>query len=170
MVDQPLHVRPAAAEDADALVLLWRDNADTLARLDPRFHLAPDGMARWRAAFLAGLTNARQQTVVTVREHSGGRPAVIGYMTGMIIPNAPGFLPDEIGAITELVVDSHGRGGGIGTGMLDTLSTWFTAQHVRVIEARVPASSPIAQAFWRAMGAVELTHHMRIKLPTVQHA
>lgn len=160
MTDQTLYIRTAAAEDAEALALLWRDNADTLAKLDPRFRLAPDGMARWREAFLAGLINTHRQTVVAVRNRT-----LIGCMTGQVMPNAPGFAPAEIGVITELIVDSHGRGGGIGTGMLETLSEWFRAHHVTVIEAHVPAHNPIAQAFWRALGAVEVTHYMRVKLP-----
>src|SRR5579864_7346643 len=159
MIDQALYIRPAAAEDAEALALLWRDNADTLAKLDPRFRLAPDGMARWREAFVAGLINANQQTVVAVRNRT-----LIGCMTGLIIPNTPGFVPTQLGAVTELVVDSHGRGGGLGTGMLESLSAWFTAHDVTVIEAHVPAHNPIAQAFWRALGAVEVTHLMRVKV------
>jgi RimJ/RimL family protein N-acetyltransferase len=159
-MDQSLLIRPANAEDADALALLWRDNADTLAKLDPRVRLAPDGMARWRAAFLTVLTNTNQHMVVTVRDRTP-----IGCMTGAIVPNMPGFLPDEIGVITELIVDSHGRGGGIGTGMLEAVTAWFSARQVTVVEANVPAHNPIAQAFWRALGAVEVSHQMRVKLP-----
>ncbi|MHB8626288.1 MAG: GNAT family N-acetyltransferase [Aggregatilineales bacterium] len=162
MADQSLHIRPAVAEDADGLALLWRDNADTLTKLDPRFRLAPDGMERWRAAFLNELTRDQRHTVVAARDRT-----LVGCMTGLIMPNAPGFLPEQIGAITEMIVDSHGRGGGIGTGMLEMMSAWFVAHGITAIEAHAPVHNPIAQAFWRAIGAVEVTQQMRIKLPVV---
>src|ERR1700730_13281626 len=112
MTDQSLHIRPAIAEDANGLALLWRDNADTLTKLDPRFRLAPDGMERWCVAFLNGLVASNQYTVVVTRDRT-----LVGSMTGLIVPNAPGLLPEQIGKINEMIVDSHGRGGGIGTGM-----------------------------------------------------
>src|SRR5579863_7169517 len=133
MTDQSLSIRPAVAEDAAALALLWRDNAETLTKLDPRFRIAPDGMERWRAAFLSNLARAEQHTVAAMRNRR-----LIGCMTGVIVSNMPGFLPDQTGIITELIVDSHGHGGGIGTGMLEMLYTWFAVHEVTVIEARVP--------------------------------
>ena len=164
MADQSLHIRPALAADADGLALLWRDNADTLSKLDPRFRLAPDGMERWRMAFLSELARDQRYTVVASRDRT-----LVGCMTGLIVPNAPGLLPESIGTISELIVDSHGRGGGIGTGMLDMLMAWFAAHGITAVEAHVPVRNPIAQAFWRALGAVEVTQQMRVKMPTTVH-
>ena len=157
-----LHIRPALAADSAALAVLWRDTADTLTRLDRRLRVAPDGLDRWRAAFVAGLSRSDQHSVVAMR----GR-TLIASMTGQINSNAPGFLPDRIGLISELIVDSHGRGGGIGTRLADALVQWFAAEGVTVIEARVPASNPIAQAFWRASGATDMYHYLRLKQPKV---
>ena len=153
-----LNIRPAVTSDSEALSVLWRDTAETLTRLDRRLRLAPDGVMRWRTAFVVGLDRPDQHTVVAER----GR-IVIGSMTGQINTNSPGFLPDQIGVISELIVDSHGRGGGIGTQMYDLLSQWFAAHGVTIIEARVPATNPIAQAFWRASGASDINHTLRLK-------
>ena len=156
----PLRIRPAIAADSEALGVLWRETADILTRLDRRLRLAPDGLDRWREAFVDGLRRADQHTVVAVRDR-----AVIAGMTGQINANSAGFLPDRIGIISELIVDSHGRGGGIGTQLVDALGNWFANQGITLIEARVPASNPIAQAFWRASGATDIYHYLRLKQP-----
>ena len=153
-----LLIRPAQAADSETLARLWRDTAETLTRLDRRLRIAPDGEARWQAAFVAGLDQADQHTVVALR----GR-TIIAAMTGQLGHNLPGFLPEKLGIITELIVDSHGRGGGIGTQLYEALAGWFTTQGVTMIEARVPAANPIAQAFWRASGAAEIYQVLRLK-------
>jgi GNAT superfamily N-acetyltransferase len=153
-----LHIRPAVAADAETLGVLWRDTVETLTRLDRRLKLAPNAVDRWREAFVAGLSRADQYSVVAVRDR-----AIIAGMTGQIIPNAPGFLPEKMGLISELIVDSHGRGGRIGTQLYEALGAWFSSHDVTLIEARVPAANPIAQAFWRALGAADVYQYLRLK-------
>jgi hypothetical protein len=48
--------------------------------------------------------------------------------------------------------------------MFDALCDWFKERGITAIEARVPSRHPIAQAFWRALGASELYEQMWLKL------
>ncbi len=152
-------MRRAEAADLDGLSLIWQETAETLSRLDIRYRVAPDGAAQWRAAFLKALDDPNRCCIVAVR-----RGTVIGYMIGAVQPNAPGLLPEQIGMVIEMAVDSHGRGGRIGTGMFDLLSAWFREQGIQNVELRVPYRNAIAQAFWRAIGATQLYDHMWLKL------
>ena len=155
----PVTIRPATPNDAERLSLIWRESMDTLTRLDPRVQVAPDGTDRWREAFLVDLRRADRHTVIAARGLK-----VVAAMTGAILPNTPGMLPERIGAVILLIVDAHGQGGGIGTEMFRALSEWFAANAISSVTVEVPTREPIAQAFWRALGASEITDKMWVKL------
>ncbi len=154
-----LEIRFATADDVDGALAIWQETAETRARLDSRYRVASDGLARWRAAFLSGLAEPNRCTAVALR-----RGALIGYMIGVVQPNLPALLPEQIGVLLELAVDSHGRGGGIGTQLFELLSSWFRERGIQQVELRVPARDAIAQAFWRALGATQLYDYMWVKL------
>jgi len=159
MRDSELHIRSALAADADGLLPIWQETVETMTRLDSRYRIAANGAERWRASFVAGLSDPDRHTALILR---GDKP--IGYMVGTVQANAPGLLPEMIGVIVELSVDSHGQGGGVGTQLFATLSDWFKTRGVSHIELRVPSRNPIAQAFWRALGATSLYDQLWIKL------
>lgn len=154
-----LEFRRAEAADLDGLTAIWQETAETLSKLDSRYRIAPNGADRWGAAFLNGLDDPDRCSIVALR-----RGTLIGYMIGVVQPNLPGLLPEQIGIVSELAVDSHGRGGGIGTGMFDLLSAWFKARGIGQVEVRVASRNAIAQAFWRAMGATQLYDQLWIKV------
>ena len=155
----PVTVRPASSDDAERLALIWRESMDTLTRLDSRVQVAPDGTDRWREAFLIELRRADRHTIIALRGTH-----MVAAMTGAIVANAPGLLPERIGAVVMLIVEAHGQGGGIGTAMFTALSSWFAANAITVISVEVPTREPIAQAFWRALGASETAHKLSVRL------
>ena len=106
----------------------------------------------------------RDDIAVYVAESKITQGRVLGYIIGSMVSNIPGLPMEHHGYVTELAVDSHGKAGGIGRNLFDALKAWFRERHVTHIEARVPARHPVAQAFWRALGASELFEQMWLKL------
>ncbi len=145
-----LEVRRALAADLEAAGRIWQESAETLSQLDPRYRTAPDGLERWKSARLAGLANPDQCLFVALR-----RGEVMAYLCGTLKPNLPGLLPEQIGVIDELAVDSHGHGGGPGRLLLEAMIGWLRERGISRVEIRVPRQNAIAQAFWRAIGARE---------------
>jgi len=100
---------------------------------------------------------------VFVVESSVKAGQLLAHIVGAVV-ELPGPRPVPVGYITELAVDAHAKSSGIGTALLDALKGWFQQTRVHHIEVRVPSHHAIAQAFWRAIGAVKLYDQMWLKL------
>jgi GNAT superfamily N-acetyltransferase len=155
-------VRRAAPSDAEQMLALWQEAAEMLASADSRYHLAPDAAARWRNALQDWLT--RDDAALFVAESAAQDGHVLGYIIGSIVANLPALVPEQYGFVSDLAVDAHGKVGGIGRGLFEALKIWFHEKGISHIEARVPHRHPVAQAFWRAIGATELYEQMWIKI------
>jgi ribosomal protein S18 acetylase RimI-like enzyme len=155
-------VRRATLADAEKMLALWQEAAETLARADSRFHLAPDAAARWQNSLQDWLK--RDDAALFVAESTTQAGRVLGYIIGSIVANLPALVPERYGYVSDLAVDAHGKVGGIGRGLFEALKVWFREQGVSHVEARVPHCHPVAQAFWRAIGATELYEQMWIKI------
>lgn len=154
-------VRRAHRSDAESLLAIWKEAAEALVKADPRFKLTEESPARWRDGLLAWL--GRPDMAVFVAERSDGQ--VIGYIIGTLAENTPGLVPERYGLVSDLAVDYHAKSGGIGRQMLEALKGWFVSQQVSHMEARVPFHHPVAQAFWRAIGASKVYDQLWVKLP-----
>ncbi len=155
-------VRTATPADADKMLTLWQEASQMLTKADSRFRLAPDADVRWRSALQDWLS--RDDTAVLVAESTVREGQLIGYIVGSVVDNEPTLIPERYGYVSDLTVDSHGKASGIGRNLFDALKNWFRGQGVTHVEARVPRRHPIAQAFWRALGATELYEQMWLKL------
>jgi len=155
-------VRRAKPTDADALLFIWQETAGMLAKGDSRFRLTSDAAAQWKSELLRALQG--EDIAVYVAESTVELDHILGYVVGTVLANAPTFAPERYGFVSDLAVDSHSKAGGIGRGLFDALKIWFHERGVAHIEARVPTRHPIAQAFWRALGATELYEQMWLKL------
>jgi L-amino acid N-acyltransferase YncA len=153
-------VRRAQPADAEGMGRIWQESAELLTQADHRWRVAADGPQRWLAALHGWL--GREDTAVFVAERKG---QVLGFAVGVVMPNRPGFLPDRVGMVAELAIDSHGRGeGGIGTQLVGAIRAWFAGQGITQLVAPVPTSQPIAQAFWRASGGSVLVNQMWLRI------
>jgi len=149
-------IRAAQPEDVEGMVAIWTETTEQLAQADPRWKLAEQASIRWEAAMRSWLRDSTRVVFVAVR-----RQQVLAYIVGSITENTPGLLPERIGVVNDLAADSHGRGnGGIGTELLKALEGWLRERGITYLQAFVPASHPIAQAFWRVSGATVVAHHM----------
>lgn len=138
---------------------MWSEAAIQLVKLDPRQRLAPNAEQVWEKAAEAWLQRSEVAVFVAVIDQNP-----IAYIVGQIEAARPGFVPERIGVVSELAVDFHAKRGGLGRILLDTLQKWFKAQGVTSLEARVPLAHPVAQAFWRAVGAGKISEQMWLRL------
>ncbi len=160
-------VRRATPADAEKMLALWQDAVQQLAKADSRFRLPPEAAARWQASLQDWL--CRSDVALFVAESTTKEGHLFGYIVGTITDGLPALVPERRGYVGDLTVDSHGKDaqgmvGGIGRGLFEMLKDWFREQEVTQVEARVPHRQPVAQAFWRAIGATELYEHMWLKL------
>lgn len=163
MTPEPTFViRRATAADSDGILFVWQETADMLAKGDSRYKLANDAATIWRGNLQNWLAQA--DVAIFVAESLIKPGHVLGYIVGRTIDGDPTMHIDRRGYVSDLAVDSHGKVGGIGRGMFDALKGWFREQGVSQVEARVPSRHPIAQAFWRALGASALYEQMWLKL------
>ncbi len=145
--------------DTAAVAAIWLESAEMLAKADKRYQIALDGKARWESTLQGWLADDQCAVFVAVR---ADKP--VGYIVGSLADNLPGFAPARFGMVEDLAIDAHAKTGRIGREMFAALREWFRAQGVDHIESRVPAQHPIAQAFWRALGATRRFEQMWLKL------
>lgn len=154
-----LVVRPAKPADLGRMRAMWSEAAIQLVKLDPRQRLAPEAEQIWEKAAETWLQRPDSAVFVAVLNDNP-----IAYIVGQIEAARPGFVPDRIGVVSELAVDFHAKRGGLGRILLDALQKWFKAHGVTSLEARVPLAHPVAQAFWRAVGAGKISEQMWLRL------
>lgn len=152
-------IRAANATDIPTMAVLWHEKTVVQQQQDSRFSLLPDAASRWAAAAANWLDNPHCQ--VYVGERSDG---LVGYIIGWIQDAPPGLSPERVGVVTDLAVGLHSYQSGLGRMLLDALKAWFAEQDVTSLLAQVPRRQPVEQAFWRALGATELTEVMWMKL------
>lgn len=154
-----VEVRPAGLADVEKLAALWQEHMHDLAKLDRRFRIQDTAANHYQQELVGWL--GREDARILVAERAG---QVIGFVVGWRVQRPPLQDPENIGLISDLCVDGHARQGGVGAALLDGLRGWFKEHHIDVIEAYVPQSHPIAQAFWRALGATDYLHIVRYRL------
>ncbi len=154
-----LEVRPAVVADVEKLAAIWHEHMQDLAKLDRRFRISDTAAAHYQNDLQTWL--GREDARILVAERDG---RTIGFVVGWHIKRPPVQTPENMGLISDLCVDGHARQGGVGSALLDGLRGWFKDHQIEIIEAMVPQSHPIAQAFWRALGATDYLHVVRYRL------
>ncbi len=155
-------VRRAMPADVQDMARVWQESVTMLGQADARYRLKPDALDIWCKMLLESL--AQEYVAIFVAESSTMPGHILGYIVGAVIGNLPTLLPERFGFVSELAVDSHGKAGGIGRQLFDGLKGWFAERGITHVQALVPARQPVAQAFWRALGASELYDQMWLKL------
>jgi ribosomal protein S18 acetylase RimI-like enzyme len=156
---QSVTIRTAKSSDIPAMAALWHEKTVVQQQSDARFTLLPDGDTRWSEAATDWLSDSR--CCIYVGERTDG---IVGYIIGWLQDAPPGLSPEKVGVISDLAVGLHSYQSGLGRMLLDALREWFADQDVTCLLAHVPRRQPVEQAFWRALGATELTEVMWMKL------
>lgn len=142
------------------MTAIWLEAAESLANAEPRVRLAENAATLWQTALEEWLKLPDMGIFVAVDEQQ----TVIAYIIGECVRNVPAFLPERYGVVRDLAVDYHARSGRLGRALLTALRAWFAAQGITELEVRVPYRHPVAQAFWRALGAHKVADHFWLKV------
>lgn len=145
-------IRSANEMDIAAMAALWHEKMTVQQQSDHRFRLSATGQAEWSVAAADWLKDPCCTVLVADRDHE-----IVGYIIGRIEDGPPGMRPARIGSVIDLAVGLHSYQSGLGRRLLEPLREWFACQGITAFVARVPRRQPVDQAFWRAMGATELT-------------
>jgi hypothetical protein len=141
-----VNIRAATTDDLPCLAELWTERQIILARLDPRFDRGRPDRAAWMERIAADL--CRPDAVIYLAAQD--QPA--GYIAGHL---RPAGADPSCGVVDDMALDAHTYHAGLGRGLWLALREWFAAHNVAQTIIHVPRYSPVEQAFWRALGAVE---------------
>jgi len=138
-------VRPATADDVDAMMALWHDLDDLQAPwrvFRPRRDVAETMRRSYERAV------ADRRSIVLVAEH-GGR--VVGTAYGR--PAVPSSLSDEPALeLSSVVVAPDARGGGIGRALIGAVGRFAADQGLTRVVIKTFAENEDALGFWGAAG------------------
>ena len=152
-----IHIRPAAARDYEALLLLFEE-VDALHRQHhPERFRKPAGPARERDFFLAALDDAHVGFFVA--EDKG---ELVGHVHIIVreTPPVPILKPRRLAYIDEIVVKVAYRGRGVGHLLMEQAEAWARTNGATAIELGVYEFNQEAQAFYRDLGYT--TFHRRM--------
>jgi GNAT superfamily N-acetyltransferase len=151
-------VRAVALADLPEIVLLWYDKMVFQQQYDPRFKLMPDATAKWLSAAEGWLADSHYGIFGAERDGH-----LLGYVIGRMMAAPVGLMPEQLGCVVEMTIDSHSHEGGLGRLLLNALEDWFSKRDIHYIVACVPHRGAVEQAFWRANGAAEWVDLMWIR-------
>jgi GNAT superfamily N-acetyltransferase len=129
---------------------MWYEKAALQQQTDRWLRFAPDAEGRWQAAAAEWLTDAR--TALLVADAPDG---LAGYALVRLQPGTPGLLPETLGVLADMALDTHRYRGGVGRTLVNAAQTWLVARGIRQMTVSVSRRSAVEQAFWRSLGAKE---------------
>ena len=147
-----LTIRAATLNDLPELAQFWQEKI--VLQADSRYTTSVD---RWVISATAWLGDAR---CVMLTAENDGRP--VGYVVGWIQP-MPGLAGDALGLITELALDAHSYQGGVGRALIEAVRAWYADRGITALAVWSSRRSPVEQAFWRSVGALEWMECLWIK-------
>lgn len=145
-----LTVRPAVADDIDAILSVWE-----LAAIAGGTALDHDRRARLGAHLRASLRHPRMAVLVAV-EHE----RLLGYATAHV--DVHPTMDGAFGVLDELFVHPAARRRGVGRGLLAGILARLEAKGVHGIRAEVHPADDGAEAFAYSQGftrGAQLWHH-----------
>lgn len=152
-------IRPAASNDLSQMVVVWYEKMIIQQQTDRRLRVSANGQSEWMQAVGGWMQNSDYACYVATHHD-----VVVGYTIGRIQNSPPGLSPAQIGVVIEMSVGVHSYQSGLGRRLLDALRLWFSSRGMTHFIANVPVRQPVEQAFWRALGATELTDVFWMKL------
>ncbi len=152
-------IRPATTGDLPDMALLWYEKMTIQQQTDRRLKVSLNGQAEWQQATARWMLDSQYALYVAAYDDR-----VVGYVIGRVQASPPGLVPAQIGVVLEMTVGVHSDQSGLGRRLLEPLRAWFATQGITHFVATVPGRQPVEQAFWRALGATELTDILWMKI------
>lgn len=143
-------IRSAHSTDLPLLARLWYEKTVLQQQADPRLRFAPDAEKRWQHAAAGWIADADSEILVA---EDSLQP--VGYTVVRVQPGAPGLLPECVGVLVDMALDTHRYRGGVGRALVGSARTWLQERGVARLMITVSQRSAVEQAFWRSLGARE---------------
>ena len=147
-----LIIRAATIDDIPAMSMLWHEKMIIQQQSDRRFRLSSDSRLAWSRT-VSGWLDEPCYTIPVAERNA----EIVGYLVARVDSAPPGLTPAQVGVVLELAVGAHSYQSGLGRHLLESARHWFVKQEITHLVAYVPRRQPVEQAFWRALGATELT-------------
>src|SRR4051794_14233491 len=125
-------VRPATDTDLPELSHIWYEKMVLQQQSDNHFALISGARSKWIEAATLWLRD--YNCVIRVAESNG---ILLGYAVGWVQDAPPGLLPEKLGAITDMMVDTHSTQKGVGRLLLESLREWFASRGIQQLTAIV---------------------------------
>lgn len=132
-----MNTRQATSDDLPGIRHLWREHVVILSQSDPRFKPLLEAESAWEERLIQRIEH------VYISEKDG---KIIGYIAG--------DADDALATIDEIALDAHTYHSGLGRSLVNA---WRDVHPNLLIRVHVPRYHAVEQAFWRALGAKEVT-------------
>jgi ribosomal protein S18 acetylase RimI-like enzyme len=161
MKDQPITIRPARPEDANAVTAIWTVMAEQHREFDPvRWNWSEDAPAQWREWFLMAV--GKEEMIVLVAADESDTP--IGYLMARLGVNPPTFAITSKAEVFDLVVKNEYQRRGIGTRLMQEAAALLKDRGAQEMTLSVATANTPAIAFYEKFGMHTATHQMYARL------
>jgi len=162
MAKEEYTIRPARAEDAQAVTAMWAEMGAEHQQYDPqRWAFAADAGEKQREHFLRTLADQQNGLALTATDSAG---QVVGYLMAGVTEPAPVFRTKRRGQIWDLFVRPAHRGKGVGRRLMEAAVDGLKARGAEDLLLRVSADNEAAIEFYRKLGLRLVAHEMYTKL------
>ncbi|MBN1882335.1 MAG: GNAT family N-acetyltransferase [Deltaproteobacteria bacterium] len=142
-----VHIRPAEADDLDAVVYLWQEMMAFHVEQNTVFTLREDAADVYGPYAADCIANGAKLTLVAEEDCE-----IVGYIFGEIISPPPVYPGRKWGVVNEICVSEMHQNMGLGTELLYEAERWFFKNDAERIECRVAVTNPVSQRFWKKHG------------------
>jgi len=155
-----LEIRPATADDRQAIGRLWQELMTFHAALDPTEFTVKEGALSLWLEWLDSNIEGEDSAVLVA--DAGGE--IVGYILGRVGERPPVYQDRALGEIHEISVTQTWRRRGVGRQLVAGLLDWFHERDLTRIRVSAAACNPTSNAFWRAMRFEPATNYMRRRI------
>ena len=144
-------IRTATILDAEAVSGAWEALHLEQSKIDARFALADDAVARWQNDFKEWV-DATDVRKIVVAEEDG---EIVGFASAQLWWPPPVYEQAIEVYLDELFVAPESRRRGIGTRLLEDIAAWARGKQAKRVRLGALAANDEAIEFWRQRGANE---------------
>jgi ribosomal protein S18 acetylase RimI-like enzyme len=157
-------IRPARAEDADALAPVWLSMAGQHEAYSPQEWVLIDDRGeaaeRWKTFFRESV--GKEETIALVAAGAAGRP--VGYLLGGMTGAPPVLAVQRRGQVRGMCVAESWRGRGVGRALLGRAIEEMRARGAANVSLSVASANEAGVRFYRSMGLEVVAHKMTMPI------
>jgi ribosomal protein S18 acetylase RimI-like enzyme len=159
--NQEYTIRPATADDADAVTEMWQEMIQQHRSYDSvRWGWNKDAHVGWRQHFIESV--AKENSIVLVAVDLADRP--IGYLMGSTGPTVPGMTARCRGEVSDMFIRPDFRDRGIGRMLMETATEIMKSRGAVYILLYVAIANERAIDFYKSLGMQAVVHQMYKRL------